>query len=125
MGLIWLRIWTSNVLLLKRFHKMWEHLKQFGRKIGCEKEKTDVMSPVIQRDAMKAHTETEIQFHAFLISALDRGECSASRSGPFYRGTYQIRGWVPPGRSEPFGEHNISCACRYSNQDFSAIVPVA
>jgi hypothetical protein len=36
---------------------MWEHLKQFGQKVGCEEEKTNVMSPVIQRDAMKRHTE--------------------------------------------------------------------
>jgi hypothetical protein len=40
MGLIWLRIWTSNVLLLKKCHKMWELLKQFGQKVGHEEEKT-------------------------------------------------------------------------------------
>ena len=51
---------------------------------------------------MKAHTEMEVQIHAFLISPLDRGECSASRPGRLYRDTYRTRGWVSPGRSGHF-----------------------
>jgi len=40
-------------------------------------------------------TEFKVQLHAFLTSALDAGECSASRPSRFTPGTRQI-GWVEP-----------------------------
>ena len=64
MGLIWLRIWTRNVLLLKKkFHKMWKLLKQFGQKEGKRK---CSCSCVTEHDAMKAHTEIIIIIIIFI-----------------------------------------------------------
>jgi hypothetical protein len=51
--------------------------------------------------AMKAYWEVEVQLHAFLTSALDGAEWSASRPGRFTLrelgpGTHWIGGWVGP-----------------------------
>jgi hypothetical protein len=45
---------------------------------------------------MKTYWGVEVQLHAFLISALDGGEWSASRPRERYRGTHWIGGWVGP-----------------------------
>jgi hypothetical protein len=50
---------------------------------------------------MKAYWGMEVQLHAFLTSALDEGEWSASRPGRFTPreralGTHWIGGWLGP-----------------------------
>jgi hypothetical protein len=45
---------------------------------------------------MKTHGEVEVQLHAFLTSALDGGEWSASRPGRFARGANCKGGCVGP-----------------------------
>jgi hypothetical protein len=41
---------------------------------------------------MKAYKEVEVQLHAFLTSAVEGGEWSASRFGRFTSGTHWIGG---------------------------------
>jgi len=57
---------------------------------------------LIKHHAMKAYWGVEVYPHAFLTSALDGGEWSASRRGRFTPmdrtpGTHWIGGWVGPG----------------------------
>jgi len=42
---------------------------------------------------MNTYASMEVQTHAFLISALDEAEWSASRLGLFTPGTHWIAGW--------------------------------
>jgi hypothetical protein len=66
---------------------------------------------------MKTYWGMEVQLHAFLISALDGGEWSASRPGRFtprerVRGTHWIGGWVSHyTHTDPYPsktQHNIT-----------------
>jgi hypothetical protein len=55
--------------------------------------------------AMKTHWEVEVKLHAFLTSALDGGECSASRPGRFTTrervpGSQWIADWVGPAQGK-------------------------
>jgi hypothetical protein len=59
------------------------------------------MSLCLANHLAKENGGGEVQLHAFLTSALDRGEWSASRSGRFTPGerasvTHWIGGWVDP-----------------------------
>jgi hypothetical protein len=51
---------------------------------------------LIKRYAMKTYGGMEVYLQAFLTSALDGGEWSASSPGSFTRGTHWIRVWVGP-----------------------------
>jgi hypothetical protein len=71
---------------------------------GCvckDKVKLSLRLFLTAKHAMKAYWGGEIQFHAFLTSALDGGEWSVSRAGGFTPkeralGTHWIGGWVGP-----------------------------
>jgi len=60
----------------------------------------------------------EVKLHAFLISAIDGDEWSASRLGRFTPSTHWIRGWVGPiAGLDAVVKRNEShhCSCRESN----------
>jgi hypothetical protein len=70
---------------------------------------------------MKMYWGLEVQFHAFLTSALDGGEWSASRPGRFTLrerapGTHWTRGWMCPRTSlYTMAKRKIPTPCRESN----------
>jgi hypothetical protein len=72
----------------------------------------------------------EVKLHAFLTSALDRGELSASRSGRFTArerapGTHWIEGWVGPRVVLDEVVTNIPSSHRESNPRTPIVQPVA
>jgi hypothetical protein len=80
---------------------------------------------------MKTYWGVEVYLHAFLTSALDGGEWSASRPGRFTPkerapGTHRIRGWVGP-RAVPDAvvKRKISSLHRESNPRTPIVQPAA
>jgi hypothetical protein len=65
---------------------------------------------------MKTHPIMEIQLQAFIISALDGGELSASRSDPLHLGKESLyeAGWAPEPRWTQWWRRN-HCPCQKSN----------
>jgi hypothetical protein len=80
---------------------------------------------------MKAHWGVEVQLHAFLTSALDGGEWSASRPGLFTSrertpGTRWIGGWVGPRAGlDAVVKRKIPSLRRKSNPRTPIVQPVA
>jgi hypothetical protein len=67
--------------------------------------------------------EVDVQLHEFLISALDGGEESTTRSSRFTPGTHSIGGWVGPRAGEekdasPWRESN---SCHYTACTIAAV----
>jgi hypothetical protein len=75
---------------------------------------------------MKMYGGVEVWVHAFLISALDGGEWSASRFGRFtltdrVPSIHWISDWCrPQGRSGCGGDKKNLCPCWESNPDYLA-----
>jgi hypothetical protein len=68
---------------------------------GKVKLKLSLCSFLTEHHAMKVYWGVKVQLHAFLTSALDGGEWSASHHGRFTPrerapGTHWIGGWVGP-----------------------------
>jgi len=63
----------------------------------------------------------EVSLHAFLTSALDGGECSASLLGPYTPrvrapGTHWVGGWMSPRAGlDAMGRRQIPISCPESN----------
>jgi hypothetical protein len=74
---------------------------QFHLYLTVKVKKVKLSLCLTKHHAMKTHWGVEVQLHAFLTSALDGGEWSASRPGCFTPkerspGTHWIGGWVCP-----------------------------
>jgi hypothetical protein len=74
---------------------------KFGEGVLQVKVKVKKSLCLTKLHTMKTYWGVEVQLHAFLTSALDGGEWSASRSGRFTPregtpGTHWIEGWVSP-----------------------------
>jgi hypothetical protein len=66
------------------------------------------MSCLIKHHAMKKYWGVEVQIHAFLTFALDKGEWSASCLDCFTPGMHWIGGWVGPRADLEYQNYNWS-----------------
>jgi hypothetical protein len=98
---------------------------------GSNKVKVKLPLCLTKHHSMKTYWGVEVLLHAFLTSALDGGEWSASRPGRFTPrerapGTHSIGGWVGPRAVlNAMVKREIPSPCRKSNPRTPIVQPIA
>jgi hypothetical protein len=91
--------------------------------VGVYRVKVKSCPCLVNHHVMKPYWVVEVYLHAFLTSALDGGEWSASLPGRFTPGertlsTHRIGGWMGPRTGlDPVVKRKIPSPCRESNPD--------